>query len=272
MDDDLYRVDPFSISPDPFYLYLTPHVKAILHKVRITIMRRQGLTCILGGVGVGKSTLMRHLWGTFHARDDTTSVFVPTPNYVSDFAFQRAVCGEFKVELKRSALEQESVLREWLAGELVAGRRVVLFLDEAQRLSNKMLEVVRSWLNFETNDTKLIQIVIAGQMELYERLLKDQNEAIASRIVLPNMLNGMLPEEIYGMLEHRCRVSDVEFPFTRDAVSHLYLATGGSPREALKVARAAWELMALTDRERIDVEIVEAALCEGTLKRVAGVE
>src|SRR5688572_30128867 len=150
------KPDPFSTSPNPLYLYTTPGIKAALHKVRYTLDNRQGLTCILGDVGMGKSTITRYLYIEYEAREDISARLIPTPSYSSDFAFLKGVSGEFDIPAKRSLLDQEQALKQYLVDEYMAGRNVVLFIDEAQRLSNKMLEVVRSMLNFETSDAKLV--------------------------------------------------------------------------------------------------------------------
>lgn len=258
--------DPFSISPNPLYLYQTASIKATLHKVRYTINRRQGLTCILADVGMGKSTVLRYLFTEFDAREDVSARLIPTPNFASDFAFLKAVCGEFDLPAKRSLLDQEQVLKAFLVGEFTEQRNVVLFIDEAQRLSNKMLELVRAMLNFETNRSKLIQIILSGQLELRERLLSDKMEAIASRIIMPTVLNTLTITETAEMIDHRCRAAELENPFSAEAVEVIYEATGGTPREILKICATAYELMTLHGETEIPGELIERAIEEATLK------
>lgn len=266
MDQSDETRDPFSISPDPTLLYQTPAVKAALHKVRYTIRRRQGLTSILGGVGMGKSTLVRYLFGEADADPKIEAKFIPSPNYTSEFAFLKAVSAEYGVSARGSMLSQEGAFKEMLGDAFFRGQNVVLFIDEAQRLSNKMLEVVRALLNFETNSRKLITIVIAGQLELADRLATRANEAIASRIVMPNTLNPLTPAETRALVEHRCAAVEVPVPFSADAWPALYDATDGIPREVLKIGAAAYELMRMAGEERISAELVRAAAVEGTAR------
>ena len=76
---------PFSLSPDPAYLYLTPNLEATLHKCRYTINYRQGLSCFLGDVGVGKSTILRAVYNEYAEREDIVSVMIPSPNFATSF-------------------------------------------------------------------------------------------------------------------------------------------------------------------------------------------
>lgn len=266
MDETDEIRDPFSISPDPTLLYQTPAIKAALHKVRYTIRRRQGLTSILGGVGMGKSTLVRYLFGEADADPKIEARFIPSPNFSTEFAFLKAVSAEYGVAAKSSMLAQEGEFKEMLADAFFKSQNVVLFVDEAQRLSNKMLEVVRALLNFETNDKKLITIVIAGQLELADRLATRANEALASRIVMPNTLNPLTPAETRALVEHRCAAVEVPVPFSADAWPALYEATDGIPREVLKISAAAYELMRLAGEKLISAELVQDAVSEGTAR------
>lgn len=207
MDLEFDPSDPFSITPNPNRLFLTNQLHTSLFKIRNTIKRRQGLTCVLGDVGFGKSTLLRYIYSEYSAEPRCEARIIPTPNYTTDFAFLKAISAEYGVASKRAVLDQESVLRNYLIEQYIADRVVVLFIDEGQRLSNKMLEVIRSLLNFETDEVKLIQLVVAGQLDLYERLLKPAATAIRSRIVMPTLLEPLAPDEMREMLEHRCRNS-----------------------------------------------------------------
>ncbi len=134
---------PFSQTPDPSMLYLTPAIKTVLFKARYVIEQRQGLTCILGDVGLGKSTALRALHGQIAAPDTYKTAFLPTPNYPSDFALMKAICAEFDLDPKRSMLAQENELRAFLPDLLNQGKTAVIFLDEAQRLPGKQMELVR---------------------------------------------------------------------------------------------------------------------------------
>ncbi len=89
------RKQPFSISPNPFLLYLTPALQVTLEKVRFVVDSRQGLTAILGDVGLGKSTVIRYLFNEYDAREDVAATLIPSPNFPSEFAFLKKICADF---------------------------------------------------------------------------------------------------------------------------------------------------------------------------------
>src|SRR3954468_1945366 len=97
---------PFTTSPNPALLYLTPSLKATLAKVRFVLDYRQGLTALLGDPGMGKSSLVRRLYLEYSLRDDCAAALIPSPNYPSDFGLLKGICGELKVAPKRSMVDQ----------------------------------------------------------------------------------------------------------------------------------------------------------------------
>jgi general secretion pathway protein A len=148
---------------------MTPGLAGTIHKCRFVIDNRQGLTVIMGDVGMGKSSVLRLLYGEYAARDDVVATLIPSPSFVSEFAFLKGVCQDFNLKPRRSLYDQEQELRGFLASQFGENVNVVVFIDEAQRLKGPQLEMVRTFLNFETNQFKLIQVVLAAQMELRDR-------------------------------------------------------------------------------------------------------
>lgn len=249
----------FSISPNPNHLYVTDGLKSSIYQARGTIDRRQGLVAILGDAGMGKSTVMRYLYSEFDAKEDCTATLLPTPQFPSLLSMMKGICNDFDVPIKRSLLDQQQELEKFLAGEYQAGRNVVVFIDEAQLLSNALLEGVRSLLNFETNNAKLVQIVLAGQLELKTRLDLARNKAIKSRIHSYALLNPLNEIEMREMINFRCKQSDVPNPFTDDALERIWEITKGIPRSVLKVCDKAYDYMALANATQITIEYVEPA-------------
>jgi general secretion pathway protein A len=252
----------FSVSPDPAYLYITPNLEATLHKCRYTIDYRQGLTCILGDVGLGKSSIIRYLYNEYAERDDVEAIYIPSPNFATDFAFMKALCLELGLPKRRSMLDQEGELRVHLINVYSDDRNVVLFIDEAQRLTGKMLEIVRVLLNFETDDAKLIQIVLAGQLELRDRLKDPSKKALRSRIFAPSLLAPLTLDETVDMLEFRCAQFRQRNPFGQDAVRALFERSSGVPRDMLRIAGIAWDMARMHDVDEVPVDGVHAAADE----------
>lgn len=249
---------PFSINPDPTLLYLTAGLEAALHKTRYVIENRQGLTAIFGDVGLGKSTVLRYLYQSYAARDDCRTAFLHTPSYKSEFAFLKAICADFDLPLRPSQQRQESELNSFLIEQLEQGRLVVLFVDEAQKLPGAQLELVRTLLNFEDGQVKLIQIVLAAQLEIRQKLADKSKKAIRSRIFAPSILEPLTLAETSAMLGFRCERAGIKNPFGPDAVEAVYRMTGGVPRDILKVCSITHDFARAQGLSQIEAEMVEA--------------
>jgi general secretion pathway protein A len=259
------RKKPFSISPNPSFLFLTPSLKATLHKTRYVIDERQGLTAILGDVGLGKSSIVRLLHAEYAAREETAAALIPTPNFISDFAFVREVCGEFGRPARRSLQAQEQELRTHLLSLYGDGKNAVLFIDEAQLLSPKMLEQIGAFLNYETDEDKRIQIVLVGQIELLEVLRDPRRRAIRSRLFAPSILDPLSLTETRQMIAFRCELAELPNPFPDETVDRIYAITGGVPRDILKVCAMAYELAKMNGERQVPAEAVSYAADQARL-------
>ncbi|MGI8494240.1 MAG: ExeA family protein [Pyrinomonadaceae bacterium] len=255
MSDNSYT--PFSISPNPNSLYLTDSLRAVVNKSKFTIDKKQGLTCILGDIGLGKSTILRFLHSDYSAREDTVTTLIPTPSFPSPFAMLKSICMDFKLEPERSFQRQQESLESFLQEKFVENKNVIIFVDEAQNVNNKQLELVRSLLNYETNTQKLIQIVLSGQLELKDRLSDKRNKAVASRVSTYSILSPLTFEETREMIIYRCKFENIENPFTDDAVEKIYQVSGGVPRSVLKVCAFAYHVKELYDLTEITSEYIE---------------
>ena len=250
---------PFSISPNPNSIYLTDSLRAVIHKSRFTIDKRQGLTCVLGDIGLGKSTILRFLYGDYSAREDTVTTLIPTPIFPSPFAMLKSVSMDFKLEPERSFQKQQDALQAFLLETYAADKNVIIFIDEAQNINNKQLELVRSLLNYETNTQKLVQVVLSGQLELKDRLSDKRNKAVASRISTYSILSPLTFDETREMIIHRCRFENIENPFTPEAIEKIYEASGGVPRSVLKICAFAYHIKELESLSEITPEFIEMA-------------
>ncbi len=226
---------PFRITPNPNSLYLTDGLKAVLHKCRYTIDERQGLSCILGDFGLGKSTVLRYLFAEFDAREDTRAILIATPIYPSAFALLKAICQNLELEAARSFQAQMGLLETFLVEQFTAGKNTIIFIDEAQILDTKQLELLRAILNFETNEEKLVQIILGSQLELAIKLNHKRNRALQSRITTNSVLKPLTEEETGEVIAARCQLGSIENPFTPAHVAKIFELTGGIPRSVIKL-------------------------------------
>lgn len=251
----------FSGSPDPTTIFLTASIKAVLYKTRYAIEHRQGLAAILGDPGLGKSTLLRYLYALYSSLEGYKCAFIPNPNFTSDFAVLKRLCSELNIEPKRSMLAQQNEFQRWLMDQYVEhNANIVVFMDEAQTLDSNQLEMCRSLLNFETNTEKLVQIVLAGNLELRDRLKQRRHKPLLSRIFAPSLISPMTPDEMRGMLQVRCDRESVPFPFEPDALKAIYDYSGGVPRHALAAAEFAYAQMHELELTSVSSSIVEAVI------------
>lgn len=228
-------LNPFTTSPLPEGLHITESLAATLAKVRYVIDQRQGLTVVYGDTGTGKTSVLRYLADAYGSGGDTVAALLPTPQYKTDTAFLRAISAEFGLPVRRSMLDQEHQLRGFLVEHHRAGRNVVVFVDEAQILPGRVLELVRLLLNLETDRAKLIQIVLAGQLELRDRIRDPTKKALRSRIFITSTLDPLTLDEARGMIARRCEVAAVANPFPPETVEAIWAEARGIPREVLKL-------------------------------------
>jgi type II secretory pathway predicted ATPase ExeA len=239
-------------------MYTPPALLGSLEKIRFMIAERQGMALILGDNGIGKSTILRYLEAEYSAEGYKTALLIHT-EFPSPYAFLKAICAEFHIDAKRSQAAQHKALEEYLVEELQASRTVILFIDEGQRLDAEQLEVVRALLNFETYEDKLLQIVLAGTLELRDRIMAKRNKALRSRVFAPCLLSVMMPDEIGGMIEFRCKKAGVPNPFEEEAVGKIASLSGGVPRSALLICSHAWNMARRLKLAMVPVELIQAA-------------
>jgi general secretion pathway protein A len=248
----MMAITPFSVSPNPAALFITPNLRSALHKVRYTIENRQGLTCVLGDAGMGKSSLMRLLHLEYEGRESEVAVaFLTDPDFHTPNAFVRSICQAFDVPMRRSLQAQKTEFKEFIFAQATEGKNVVLLLDEAQGMNSETMEVLRSFLNYESNTAKLLQIVMAGQLELRERLKMPRNKALKSRIVMYSLLSPLTPAEAKSMLP---------IPFSDDVVYLIFSTTGGVPRDILRICGYAFEIATQLEEKTVPREIAEQAI------------
>lgn len=271
-NNSAFDPSPFATNPNPNCLYLTANLKSIQRKVRFTLNKRQGVATILGDIGLGKSSTMRYVYNDYSSLDNVTAQIITTPSFPSDGALLRHLSFNFGVETKRSMTEQLEVFNEYLVDQYGANKNVVVFIDEAQKLTNRMLELIRTLLNFETNDAKLIQFVLAGQLELWERLKTDSHKALFSRIFTNSLLDQLSFEDTVGMIEYRCKYNDIPNPFPASILEIIYSKTGGVPRDILKICAFAYDMVEDEKLSEATPEIIEESAHMAAIARTKEIE
>jgi general secretion pathway protein A len=225
------RENPFNVNPDPRFLFLTRQTREALDGLTRGIRARKGLLLLTGEVGTGKTTLLNHLLDSLHEQRTPTAYIFNSHLEVSHlFDF---VLTDFGVKFD-SSMKDNAVLRlqQWLLERYRAGETPVLIVDEAQGLSDEVIEEIRMLLNLECCSEKLLQVVLAGQPELEERLQQPALRQMKQRIALRSKTAALSLEEAHEYVQARLRIagSDVARIFAAEAVDAVHFYSRGIPR------------------------------------------
>ena len=252
------RANPFNVNPDPRYLFLTRHTEEALACLTYGIQSRKGFVLLTGEVGTGKTTLINKLLEWLHKeRVSTAFVFNPRLSVSQFFDFMMA---DFGIPCESHQKGQMLVkLNQWLLDRYRAGERAVLVVDEAQNLSPQMLEEIRLLTNLETSTEKLLQIVLAGQPELEQKLNQPQLRQLRQRITLRAKTRQLTLEETQGYIEERLRIAGAENPeiFSPEAVEAVHHYARGIPRVTNLLCEHALVSSFACQQNPVPAEIVE---------------
>lgn len=225
--------EPFSTSPDPDFFYLSKQHKKCLDRLEIALRLRRGLSVIMGSVGMGKTTLSRKLVRVFENDTKYDFYLILDPKFDSEFEFLNHLIDLFQVESNgRSVLECKNILEHFLLQRGVDEDRVViLIIDEGQNLTAEYLEVLRTLLNFETDEFKLLQLVIFAQPEFRRLFRKHKN--FQDRITLGFVLNPVNLEDTKHLINYRIEQAGYQGNsdlFSATAIERIYQYSEGYPR------------------------------------------
>jgi general secretion pathway protein A len=255
---------PFSITPDPRYLYLSErHAEAMAHLL-YGINEAGGFVQLTGEVGTGKTTIVRSLLA--QAPKNAEIALILNPKMTAP-EFLLTICEELGIGVPDSATQSlkdlVDILNPYLLRAHAAGRRVVLVVDEAQNLAPEVLEQVRLLTNLETNTQKLLQIILIGQPELRELLARNELRQLAQRITGRYHLHPLSAEETTAYVRHRLRVAGATADiFNRFALEEIYRLSGGVPRVINVICDRALLGGYSLDRHRITGPLVRSAASE----------
>jgi len=222
---------PFSIAPNPRYLYLSQRHQEALAHLLYGVRGDGGFVLLTGEIGAGKTTVCRCLLEQIPDSCDVAYIFNPK---LSVAELLSTICLEFGIACppdNTSIKVFVDCINAYLLDAHAQGRHTVLIIDEAQNLSADVLEMMRLLTNLETDQRKLLQIILLGQPELAEMLDRPELRQLAQRIVARYHLGPLSKEEVAAYVQHRLGVSGVQrqlFPST--LMGHLYRLSGGVPR------------------------------------------
>jgi type II secretory pathway predicted ATPase ExeA len=253
---------PFRLSPDPAFLYLSKHHARAKAYMESTIWFTDGFVVISGEIGCGKTTLIE----TF-LRELEKDVVVAqvAQTQVSPIEFLQAVLVQFGFSpFKMRKAELLATLNQFLVEQYAAGRKVLLIVDEAQNLSNRVLEEIRLLSGVETTKEKVLRIILCGQPELNEKLDSAELVQLVQRVRLRFHLTALTPEDTQAYVLHRLEVAGSQGRriFTEDTYPVIFRYTGGVPRLINTICDTALMGAYALERRQVGLPELKAAIEE----------
>ncbi len=257
-----FNEGPFSITPDPGFLFLSSTHQSVIEKIIYGIKNRLGFVLLTGEVGTGKTTICRSVLDRLEGNAETVYIINPSLSGIEIIA---AILDDLGVEYSACAGKKE--LMNSLNSFLLATDRakpVVIIIDDAQTMPIEALEDLRLLSNLETDKEKLLQIVLVGQPELLATISKPELRQLRQRIAISCNLDYLKKEEISGYIERRLFIAGNkgQVRFTISAINAIYKASRGIPRLINRICDYSLIACYLTNEYTINKHHVNKALKE----------
>ncbi len=263
-----FQKEPFSTSPDPEFFYLSKEHETALTNVLIELRLKRGLSVVLGDVGTGKTTLSRKLIQELRQRDDFVFHIILDPSFENEDLFLASLAKNFEIEIESNAPPtildiRESLERFLFQKGVTEDKTIVLIIDEAQKLNESSLEILRVLLNYETNEFKLLQLVLLGQLELHSKIMSISN--FFDRISFKYTLNPLDFDETKEMIEFRIKQAGYSANirlFLDDAAKEIYQYSRGYPRQITMLCHRALKNLVLKNKFVVDAALIKEIIDE----------
>lgn len=254
---------PFSISPDPRYLFLTPQHREALAHLLYGVNSQGGFVMLTGEVGAGKTTMCQCLLEQLPENTDVAYILNPK---LRPREFLAAFCDELKLDYDASSTSLKyfiDLISRHLLQSHSKGRNTVLMVDEAQNLSADLIEHLRLLTNLETHEKKLLQILLIGQPELRDMVDRPELKQVAQRITARFHLYPLNKSEIAAYVKHRLKIAGAKRPlFKEQALKRLWGYTRGVPRLINIICDRALLGACVSGHAKVSREILDKAAAE----------
>jgi len=258
------KQQPFSLAPDPRYLYMSKRHREALAHLLYGVGGGGGFVLLSGEIGAGKTTVCRCFLEQIPKRCNVAYIFNPK---LTVMELLKTVCDEFHIPVPQAEGPPPTVktyvdaLNGFLLETHAVGQNNVLIIDEAQMLSAEVLEQLRLLTNLETNERKLLQIVLIGQPELRTMLERPDLEQLAQRVIARFHLNALSAKETEHYIRHRLSVAGMTraVPFDHKALQRIHELTRGVPRRINLLCDRVMLGAYAHGRHSIDIPMIEKA-------------
>ena len=261
--------EPFSIAPDPRYLFMSERHREALAHLLYGVNSGGGFVLLSGEIGAGKTTVCRCFLEQIPRRCNVAYIFNPK---LTVLELLESVCQEFGIphpelgrgESRATVKDYLDPINNFLLKTHAVGQNNVLIIDEAQMLSADVLEQLRLLTNLETNDRKLLQIILIGQPELRDMLARPELEQLAQRVIARYHLDAMTETETEAYIRHRLAVAGMKstMPFDAKAIRRVHQLSRGVPRRINLLCDRALLGAYADGKGQVDRDIVDKAAAE----------
>ncbi len=252
---------PFSILPDPDYLYWGHNHSLAFSMLEYGILNQAGFTVITGEVGCGKTTLIRHLLNNM-SEELNVGLISNVQDDKGDL-LQWVLLAFDQPFDEVSAVKLFDQFQKYLIAEYGRGRRTVLIVDEAQNLGTKTLEQLRMLSNINADKHQLLQLILVGQPQLKDLLQRPELVQFSQRISSDFYLKPFNLEEVAAYIEHRLKVAGCEEKlFSDEACTYIYMASRGIPRLINIICDTALTYAFSEDTKKISKELIEKVIAD----------
>lgn len=259
------RQKPFSVTSNPHFLFLSRRHKEALAHLTYGINERVGFIEITGEVGTGKTTLCRALLNQLDEKTKTAFIF---NSNMSEVQLMQTIIEDLGIKTDKRSKSKGvlfSELNHFLIQQLALNNNVVLIIDEAQNLSLKLLEQVRLLSNLETENEKLLQIILVGQPELRDKLNRPELRQLRQRIAVRYHIEALEKGEVPLYISHRLSLAGANGRapiFEEKALEEIYSYSGGIPRLINRICNKALLMGFVMDKRRINEDIIKQSILE----------
>ena len=267
-----FKKEPFSNSPEPEFIFHSPQHTSCLQMLELAVRLRRGLNVVIGDVGTGKTTLCRKLIQDFsHVEADSSEIethLLLDPALASTQEFLQTVAlllGIKNLDSQQDEWHLKERIKNYLFSKGVnEGKIIVLIIDEGQKIPEACIEVLREFLNYETNSQKLLQIIIFAQKEFKATLKKHYN--LSDRVNLLYYLKPLNFRQMRAMINYRiniARESGISQPlFSFWGLALIYLSTGGYPRNIVSLCHQVILMLIIRGKKKAGLLLVKKSLSE----------
>jgi len=261
------KPEPFSIAPDPHYLFMSGRHREALAHLLYGVRGGGGFVLLTGEIGAGKTTVCRCFLEQVPRRCNVAYIFNPRQTVEE---LLRSICEDFHISRTSepgsviTGRDHVAALNEFFLRTHGVGQNNVLIIDEAQSLSADVLEQLRLLTNLETNERKLLQIILIGQPELRDMLARPELEQLAQRVIARYHLDALTPRETAQYIHHRLTVSGLAgaLPFDAASMRRIHALSRGVPRRINLLCDRALLGAYARGTPQVDAAIVDKAAAE----------